>query len=217
MTSAGSPLRTRKDLERALARLAGLDGRLARVIERLQAAGVEIPLRKTPEGFSALLRLIVAQQVSLESAAAIWARTQEAGLTEPGGLLDGGPEALARAGFSRPKIKYAVALAERVQAGQLDFAALRAQADAGVIETLTQIPGIGRWTAELYLLQALGRPDIWPTGDIALRTAAGRVLSLAERPSADEMERLGEPWRPLRAVAARVLWTVYKQPELLRP
>jgi DNA-3-methyladenine glycosylase II len=165
-----------------------------------------IPLRRKPPGFASLLQAIIGQQVSVASAAAIWERIQAAGLCCEAAMAQASTEDLARLGLSRPKIRYGKALAM----SGLDYEGLAALSDAEVLSRLTAITGIGRWTAEVYALQALGRADVFPHGDLALQEAARQVFHLPERPSEADMRALAENWAPFRAVAARLLWAYYK-------
>ena len=165
-----------------------------------------IPLRRKPPGFASLLQAIIGQQVSVASAAAIWERIQAAGLCCEAAMAQASTEDLARLGLSRPKIRYAQALAM----SGLDYATLADLPDADVLARLTAITGIGRWTAEVYALQCLGRADVFPHGDLALQEAARQAFQLAKRPSEAEMRVLAEDWAPFRAVAARLLWAYYK-------
>jgi DNA-3-methyladenine glycosylase II len=154
--------------------------------------------------------MILEQQVSLASARAAFDRLNEAvdPLTPPAFLRLTAPR-LKRIGFSRQKTRYARELARALVRGTLDLDALARMDDDGVREALTRIPGIGRWTSDVYLLMALRRPDVWPSGDLALAVAAQDVKRLPGRPSPRELEELAEPWRPWRAVAARLLWCHY--------
>ena len=161
-------------------------------------------------GLPTLVLLILEQQVSLASARAAFDRllTRLGGLTTEG-ILRSTDEELRADGFSRQKTRYVRALATALEEGALDLAGLGVLGDDDVRLTLVALPGIGPWTAEVYLLAALRRPDTWPTGDIALQEAARRALGLDVRPSPDELERIGEAWRPHRASAARLLWHLY--------
>ncbi len=174
------------------------------------AAALEVcgplPLRRTADGFGALLSAIVGQQVSIASAAAIWRRLEEAGLTDEATVADSAPEALRAAGLSRPKIAYAQGLA---RAG-IDFADLRARPDAEVIAALTAVKGIGLWTAEIYAMFALGRADVFAAGDLALQESARVLFDLPERPTPARLREKAEDWSPWRAVAARLLWAYYR-------
>lgn len=165
-----------------------------------------LPLRRHADGFAALLDAIVGQQVSVASAAAIWARLEAAGLTEQAAMAAAGDEALRAVGLSRQKARYGRALA---QAG-IDFDALRRMPTDQVITTLVAVPGIGAWTAEIYAMFALGRADVFAPGDLALQEAARLLFDLAERPGERDFRRMAEAWSPWRAVAARALWAYYR-------
>ncbi len=197
----------------AVAELARRDGDFARVVARHGHPA----LRVEPGGFSALLRIIVEQQLSVASAAAIWGRVESAmAEATPRAFLALDDAALRACGLSRPKIAYGRSLAGTVLAGTLDVDGLVHMDDEAAIAALVQIKGIGRWTAEIYLLSALARPDIWPAGDLAVATAAGHLKGMKRRPSEDELRAMGEAWRPFRAVAARLLWHFFRG-EKLRP
>jgi DNA-3-methyladenine glycosylase II len=165
-----------------------------------------LPLRRRPDGFEQLLAAIVSQQVSVASADAIWRRLQAAGLTDTGRILSAGDDALRGCGLSRQKIRYARALA----GADLDYAALRAVPDEDVIATLVAIPGIGRWTAEIYAMFSLGRADVFAPGDLALQEAARQLFALPERPREAALRAMAAPWSPWRGVAARALWAYYR-------
>jgi len=158
-------------------------------------------------GYVTLLRAIVGQQVSIKAAAAIWARVDAAagGAHDPANLAATSEEALRAAGLSRMKALYARSLAEEVLAGRLDLAALPAD-DEEAIAAMTAVRGIGRWSAEIYLLFAEGRLDIWPAGDLAVQIEVGRILGLASRPTEKQTRALAEPWRPHRGGAAIFAW-----------
>jgi DNA-3-methyladenine glycosylase II len=167
------------------------------------------PLRLRPAGFEGLARIIVGQQLSVASANAIWNRTVAAVRPlEPRRLLALTDTGLAAAGLSRPKIRTLRAVAEACRDG-LDLAALEHASDEEVHAALTQVVGIGPWTADVYIMFCLGRADAWAPGDLALQIAAQRVMDLAERPTAEELREIGERWRPWRGVAARLLWAYY--------
>jgi len=167
------------------------------------------PLRRRPAGFEGLARIIVGQQLSVASASAIWERTVAACRPfEPGPLLALADGALAEAGLSRPKIRTLRAIAGACRDG-LDLARLEHAHEAEVHAALTEVTGIGPWTADIYIMLCLGRADAWAPGDLALQIAAQQALGLAERPGADEMTALAERWRPWRGVAARLLWAYY--------
>ena len=168
--------------------------------------GLDLPLRRRSDGFAAILDAIIGQQISIAAAGAIMARLSEAGLTAPEAIRAAGEEGLRACGVSRPKIRYLLGIV----AGEPDWQALRKAPDAEVIATLTALPGIGQWTAEIYLAFALGRSDAFPAGDLALQESARLLYGLDERPSPKALLELAEPWRPWRAVAARALWAHYR-------
>lgn len=192
-----------EDLSRGAACLIRLEPRFGPVI----AAEGTLPLRRKPGGFVALLEAIVSQQVSTASARAIWARLQEAELTSPERVSAAGEEALRAAGLSRPKIRYARALA---RAG-LDYDGLEQMPLEALIAYLTEVPGIGRWTAEIYAIQCIGHADAFAAGDLALQEAARMLFELDKRPNEAGLRALAAPWAPWRAVAARALWAYYRQ------
>jgi DNA-3-methyladenine glycosylase II len=192
---------TEADLAEGARALVALEPRFGPVI----AAG-PLPLRHRPDGFAALLSAIVAQQVSTASAAAIWGRVEAAGLDREEAILTAGEEALIACGLSRPKRRYARALA----AAGIDWAGLRAADTETVVETLTAVPGVGRWTAEIYAKFALGHADVFAAGDLALQESARRLFGLPERPSERALRAMAEAWSPVRAVAARALWVYYR-------
>lgn len=172
------------------------------------------PVRRQAPGFAGLLHIMCAQQVSAASARAIIGRLDAAlrPLT-PDTFLVLDDAALRAIGFSRQKIRHGRALAEDVRCGRIDLDGLARMADQdAAIAHLTRAEGIGRWTAEIYLLLALGRPDVWPAGDLAVQVAVQRLKGLAKRPAPAEMIALAEPWRPYRSAAARFLWHVYRHP-----
>ena len=166
----------------------------------------DLPLRREEDGFAALLRAIVGQQVSVASARAIWGRLEGLGLTEAAVMAEASDEDLRAAGLSRQKARYGRALA---QAG-IDFSALRGVPDADVVKTLVAVPGIGVWTAEIYAMFALGRADVFAPGDLALQEAARMLFGLEARPSDKALRQMAEAWSPWRSVAARILWAYYR-------
>lgn len=165
------------------------------------------PLRLRADGFDALLGAIVSQQVSTAAARAIWGRMEGAGLTTPATVAAASDEALRAAGLSRQKIRYARALAE---AG-VDYAALRTASEAEIIAILTAVPGIGRWTAEIYAMFSLGRADVFAPADLALQEGARMLFDLRERPREAALRRMAQAWSPWRTVAAGMLWAYYAQ------
>jgi len=170
-----------------------------------QALTGPLPLRRRPDGFSQLLSAIVSQQVSVAAARAIWAKMQAARLTGPRKVLWASEEELRDAGLSRQKARYAKALAET----RIDYAALREAPTEEVVKTLTQVPGIGVWTAEIYAMFSLGRADVFAPGDLALQEAARLLYDLPARPRERELREMARAWSPWRSVAARQLWAYY--------
>ena len=161
-------------------------------------------------GYQTLLRTIVGQQVSVAAANSIWAKLETkvgSGLA-PEAVAAAPDDLLREAGLSRQKASYAKSLAEHVASGSIDFASLPAD-DEEAIAQMTAIRGIGRWSAEIYLLFAEGRGDIWPAGDLAVQIEVGKLLGLPERPSERETRRLAEAWRPHRGAAAIFTWHSY--------
>ena len=170
------------------------------------------PLRRHAPGFEGLARIIVGQQLSIASAEAIWGRVQA--VVRPMGakaFLGLSDDRLRQAGLSRGKVKTLRAMSEAIEAG-LDLMQLAAAPEDVVHETLTALPGIGPWSADIFLLFCLGRADAFASGDLALQTAAANALALKERPSRDELLAIAERWRPWRGVAAHMLWAYYKVP-----
>lgn len=161
-------------------------------------------------GFPTLVLIILEQQVSLASAKAAFDRLKAVvkRLT-PGDFLKLDDAALLRIGFSRQKTLYTRLLAESLARRHFDLGCLQHLPDDAAHKMLIAFKGIGHWTADIYLLSALGRPDIWPTGDLALATAVQEVKRLPKRPSPEKLEALSTPWRPWRAVAARLFWHAY--------
>jgi DNA-3-methyladenine glycosylase II len=164
---------------------------------------------RTP-GFPTLVHIILEQQVSLASARAAYVRLRRrvARLT-PARFLDLDAGALRRCGFSRQKTDYCRHLARSIVERRLVLRSLAALADGEVRSELTRIKGIGSWSADIYLLMALRRPDVWPTGDLALATSVRRIKRLKSLPTLEELDEIGLSWRPWRAVAARILWHYY--------
>jgi len=166
--------------------------------------------RASEPGAHTLLRTIVGQQVSVAAARSMWAKLEAAYGSPPdlGRIREASDGELRLAGISRQKAGYARSLAELVLAGELDLAKLPAD-DEEAIALLTRIKGIGRWSAEIYLLFAEGRRDVWPAGDLAVQIAIGRLLGFAERPTEKRLRELGEAWRPNRGAAAVLAWHSY--------
>lgn len=166
-----------------------------------------LPWRSRTPGFPGLLQAIVAQLISNAAASAIWNRLRAVpGALDPGTLLALSDEPLRAAGLSRPKVAHARALAEAFVNGTLDAETLGRMDDATAIATIVSVRGLGPWTAEVYLLFALGRLDVFPAGDVALAAAAADLKRLPERPNPAALRALSEMWRPHRSLAARLLW-----------
>jgi DNA-3-methyladenine glycosylase II len=182
--------------------LAARDARLAAAL----AATGPLPLRRRPDGFAALWDAIVSQQVSVASATAIWARLEAAGLTEAAPVAAASDEDLRACGLSRQKMRYGRALA----LADLDYAALRHAPNDHVIATLVAVPGIGRWTAEIYAMFSLGRADVFAPGDLALQEAARLIYGLDTRPTERALRDMATDWSPWRGVAARLFWSYYR-------
>jgi len=188
---------------------ASLDAVAARepkVAAALAVAGYPEP-RISATGYQTLLRAIVGQQVSIIAAASMWNKlTAVAGdPPEPERLLAASDEALRGAGLSRQKASYARSLAEEVLSGRLDFTKLPADDEEAIAE-LVRVKGIGRWTAEIYLLFAEGRADIWPAGDLAVQIEIGNILGLDGKPTEKTLRDIAEPWRPHRGAMAIFAW-----------
>jgi DNA-3-methyladenine glycosylase II len=197
---------TRSTLDAAVAELAGRDRDLAGIVARFGLP----PLWDRSPGFGTLLHIVLEQQVSLASARAAFDRlTTAADPLTPAGFLALSDVELLAIGFSRQKARYGRALALALETRTLDLDGLAELDDAAVARELEAIPGIGPWTSTIYLLMVLGRPDVWPIGDIALATAIGEAKGLDHRPGPDEMAAIGDAWRPWRSVAARLFWHDY--------
>lgn len=194
---------TRPLLARACEELASRDPMLAALLE---THGVP-PLWARPAGFETLVRIMLEQQVSLASGRAAHRRLVDGlGEVSPERLLDAGPGRLRALGLTRQKSLYLTGLAAAVAEGRLSLRALARRDDEAVAGALTALKGIGPWTAEVYLLMALRRPDVWPAGDLALQRAVGAAHGWRKGPDAGRMRRVAEAWRPWRSVAARMLW-----------
>jgi len=187
----------------ALDALVSLDPDMAAILAR---AG-PLPWRTRSPGFPGLLQAIVAQMISNQAAAAIWGRLRAIpGALDPAGLLALPDEPLRAAGLSRPKVVHARALATAFLDGTLDSARLAQMDDEAAIAAIAAVRGMGRWSAEIYLLFALGRLDVFPAGDIALAAAVGQLKGLEPRPGPVALRSLADRWRPARSLAARLLW-----------
>jgi DNA-3-methyladenine glycosylase II len=168
------------------------------------------PLWERPPGFETLVAIVLEQQVSLASGAAALGRLRAAaGAVEPPAVVRLGEDGARAAGLTRQKARYVVGLAEAALDGRFDAGALERADDDEARVALVALLGVGRWTADIYLLMALLRPDVWPDGDLALAGAMRRAKTLPALPTAAEQRRIAEPWRPWRAVGARLLWHAY--------
>jgi DNA-3-methyladenine glycosylase II len=193
-------------LQRALAHLGKADRDFARAIVEVGPP----PPRSRPAGFMGLLHVIVAQQVSTHAAKAISARLDEALEDKtPAAFLKLTDADLRAVGFSRQKVIYGRDLAAAFLDGRLSMAKLRRQSDEEVIAAITSVKGLGVWSAEVFLLFGLRRPDVLPAHDLGLIVAAQRMKRLQERPSPDQLREIAEPWRPYRSYASRMLWHYY--------
>ena len=206
VVTAAPPALTASALAAAVGELAARDADLAGIVARYGPP----PLWDREPGFPTLVHIVLEQQVSLASAQAAFDRLSAAvdPLT-PARFFELTDADLLAIGFSRQKARYGRALATAIGSGALDLEALLALDDDAVHRALQSIPGIGPWTSTIYLLMVLGRPDVWPVGDIALAASVGEVKGLGRRPDAVEMAELGEAWRPWRSVAARLFWHDY--------
>lgn len=186
--------------------LASEDRQLARLVDEW---GVPKFWNRQP-GFKTLALLILEQQVSLESGAAMYGRLAGIlGEVTPEAVIDAGPDRLRAIGVTRQKTGYLLELSERIVTGELDLERLETTGTEAARAALLSIKGIGPWTADAYLLSASRRPDMWPVGDRALQVGAGEALGMSVTPDEVELEILAEPWRPIRAVAARLIWHAY--------
>lgn len=197
---------TQADVAAGLVDLALLDARLFTVIDR---AG-PVPLRRLPPGYRGLAGIVVAQMVSRASADAIWRRLETiAGEITPHHILALTDEDCRAAGLSRAKAETLRRTAGAVDRGTLDLEALCHIEAPAAIALMTAIKGIGRWTAEVYLLFCGGHPDVFPSGDVALQNAVAHALGLAARPTPAELDRIAAAWAPWRGVSARLFWAYY--------
>ena len=195
-------IETDADVAEGAAWLAEQVPEFARALEQTGA----LPLRRRSGGFPAMLQAICGQQLSVASAASVWNKLCDAGIQESDAVLAAGEDQLRACGLSRPKVRYAIALAE----ADLDYGALATMPEDEAIATLTAVKGIGTWTAEIYLKFAIGRADVLAAGDLALQESARIIFELPERPNEKELREMAASWSPWRAVAARILWAYYR-------
>lgn len=197
---------TQKTLALAARELAARDQLLANIL----ATYGDPPLWQRAGGFRTLVHIILEQQVSLGSAKSMLTRLETAIQPfTPERFLDLGEPRLRQLGVTRQKSAYLVHLSESIVTGELSFRKLSRLSNDQVLMSLTRIKGIGLWSANIYLLMAMRRADIWPAGDLALAVAIKELKGLATKPTAEELETIAEAWRPHRAVAARMLWQYY--------
>lgn len=185
--------------------LACLDPRLVPIIE----VSGEVPLRLIEPGFAGLASIVVSQMVSRASAAAIWTRITTAGPVTPQDYLALDPAVVATFGLSRAKAATLAGLSKAISEGSLDLDSVSRLEPRAAIAELTRLPGIGPWTAEVYLMFCAGHADIFPSGDVALQASVAHAFDLEARPAARKLTELAETWSPWRSVAARLFWAYY--------
>jgi DNA-3-methyladenine glycosylase II len=200
-------LDTQTDLDDAISALVKQDRRLAAIVD---VAGMP-SLRRREPGFAGLAHIVTGQQLSTASAAAIWGRVSAAfDPFEPDAIRRARADRLGRLGLSAAKIKTLKHIARELAAERLNLDVLANEDADAAHNTLTALPGIGPWTADLYLLFCLGHGDAWPAGDLAVQEAIRVGLGLALRPTAKQMLPIAETWRPLRGAAAHLWWRYYR-------
>ena len=188
-------------ISEGLAALAKLEPKFKQIIKTIE----EIPLRRTSEGFDRLLSTIVSQQLSVAAADAIWNKIELAGLNKIQKIRKVSDQELRDVGLSKQKIKYVRSLAD----ANINYRSLRTMPTSQVVNELTQVSGIGNWTAEIYAMFSLGRADVFAPGDLALQEATRILFNLPERPSEKDLRSMAKDWSPWQAVAARLLWSYY--------
>lgn len=190
-------------ISEGLAALAKLEPKFKQIIKTID----EIPLRRTSEGFDRLLSTIVSQQLSVAAADAIWNKIELAGLNKIQKIRKVSDQELRDVGLSKQKIKYVRSLAN----ANINYRSLKTMPTLQVVNELTQVSGIGNWTAEIYAMFSLGRADVFAPGDLALQEATRILFNLPERPSEKDLRSMAKDWSPWQAVAARLLWSYYNQ------
>ena len=190
-------------ISEGIAALAKLEPQFKQIIKTID----EIPLRRTSEGFDRLLSTIISQQLSVAAADAIWSKLELAGLNKIQKIKKASDQELRDVGLSKQKIKYVRSLAN----ANINYRSLRAMPTSQVVNELTQVSGIGSWTAEIYAMFSLGRADVFAPGDLALQEATRILFNLPERPSEKDLRSMAKHWSPWQAVAARLLWSYYNQ------
>lgn len=195
-----------RSLKRGVAQLAATDPDLSDIVRRHGPP----PLWARPEGMRTLIRIVLEQQVSLASGRAVYGRLEDhLGEVTAEAIMESGVSGLRRIGLTRQKAAYCVEVAERIESGELDLRRVAKSSEEAARRELRRVKGVGPWTADIYLLMALRRPDIWPSGDVALLTALQRLRGQPERPTVEEAAEEALGWAPWRAVAARILWHGY--------
>ena len=189
----------------ALDQLAAIDADIAAALSRFGPP----PDRSLPASFETLARSIIGQQISRAAASAIWTRMRDQDHSNAPIIASKQPNDLMPFGLSRRKAEYLIGIADEIQSGRLDLAALAEMSSEDVQKRLIEIRGIGAWTADNFRLFALGDMDAWPANDIALQEGMKRLKSLDERPNGKMLETLGEAWRPHRGAGAMMLWHIY--------
>ena len=190
-------------ISEGIAALAKLEPQFKQIIKTID----EIPLRRTSEGFDRLLLTIISQQLSVAAADAIWNKLELAGLNKIQKIKKASDQELRDVGLSKQKIKYVRSLAN----ANINYRSLRTMPTSQVVNELTQVSGIGNWTAEIYAMFSLGRADVFAPGDLALQEATRILFNLPERPSEKDLRSMAKDWSPWQAVAARLLWSYYNQ------
>ena len=198
---------TESNIKANLESLASRDKKLAAALKQ-----VGFPAdRVSPQGFMVLLRVIVGQQLSVKAAATIWGRVEALGgdNATPEDYARLSDEALRTAGLSRQKVSYFRSLCEEVTSGRLNIVGLANLSDDAAIAAITSVKGLGVWSAHMYLMFSLGRADIWPVGDLAVRIGAARIVGGQDRPTEKQAQEIGERWRPYRSSVALLAWHFY--------
>lgn len=194
-------LETASELETHIKKLIEIESRFKAIYEQ-----VGVPsLRRNRQGFEQLMRAMVGQQLSVAAASSIWNKLESAGLTTAEAITKSEDETLKANGLSRQKIRYIRSLVDH----DIDFKSLATLSDEAVIKRLTAVTGIGKWTAEMYLLFSLGRADVLAVDDLAIKVGAMDLLELDSRPTPKQLQRLSEPWSPYRSAASLLLWAHY--------
>lgn len=201
MSEAITTITTLDELTYHIEQLIKIEPRFAAIYEQIGTPS----LRQDGKGFTRLMRAIVGQQLSVAAASSIWDKLENANLVTPDAICQVEDESLKEQGLSWQKIRYVRSLAEH----DIDFESLEKMPDAEVVKTLTAVTGIGKWTAEMYLLFSLGRADVLAVDDLAIKVAAMDVLGLEKRPTPTQLKKLTDDWSPHRSAASLLLWAHY--------